>query len=111
MFYENSCRPKGQISDYRLDDILKVKSLNFYVRDLPLVSEESAMFQDLYAKLPKGLPYGVRTRVWKDFYPDVQFFGEMVGYTAVNEAGQAVETLVLFENFVMADVPWEEIVA
>ena len=111
MFYENSCRPKGQISDYRLDDILKAKSLNFYVSGLPLTSEQSSMFQELYAKLPKGLPYGIRTRIWEDFYHDLPFFGEMVGYTTVNEAGQAVESLILFENFVMADVPWDEIVS
>lgn len=114
MFYGydgDVCRPGGQISDYRLDDVMKAKSINFYVTDVPLILSEASMQINLTQQLPVGLPYGVRTRVWKNFYPDVPFFGEMIGYNTLNEQGQSVETLIPYADFVMADVPWEDIIA
>lgn len=114
MFYGydgDVCRPGGQISDYRLDCPMKAKSINFYVQDVPLVSDEAAMVQTLHAALPKGLPYGVRTRVWSTFYPDTAFLGEMVSYSTYNEMGQAVETMIPYDSFDMTTVPWEDIIA
>lgn len=105
------CRPGGKISDYRLDDVMKAKSINFYVTDVPLILDEAIKQNALIMALPKGLPYGVRTRVWSNFYPDVAFLGEMVSYTTINELGQSVETMIPYADFVMADVPWEDIVA
>lgn len=113
MFYgfDSEYKSGGMISDYRLDDVLKAKSINFYVQDVPLILAEATMQNNLIFKLPKGLPYGVRTRVWSQFYPDTQFLGEMVSYTTVNELGQAVEHMIPYADFNMAAVPWDEIVA
>ncbi|WYN05133.1 hypothetical protein ISREJYDI_CDS0172 [Pseudomonas phage UNO-G1W1] len=114
MFYGydgDVCRPGGMISDYRLDCPMKAKSINFYVQDVPLVLDEATKFNTLTMKLPRGLPYGVRTRVWSNFYPDVAFLGEMVSYTTLNELGQSVETMIPYAEFDMSTVPWEDIVA
>lgn len=112
MFYGNDCyRAGGMIADYRLDCPMKQKSIDFYVQDVPLVYDEAAMLQTLYAALPKGLPYGIRVRKWSDFYPDAPWVGELVGYTTVNDLGEAVVTFFAYDNFVMADTPWEDIVA
>lgn len=113
MFYGFDCdyRPGGMISDYRLDDVMKAKSINFYVQDVPMVLAEASMHNNLIFALPVGLPYGVRTRVWSEFYPDVQFLGEMVGYSTYNDLGQAVEHMIPYADFNMKAVPWDDIVA
>lgn len=114
MFYgydPTAYRSGGMISDYRLDDVMKAKSINFYVKDVPMVLAEATMHNNLVFALPKGLPYGVRTRVWSEFYPDVQFLGEMVGYSLYNELGQAVEHLIPYADFNMKAVPWDDIIA
>jgi hypothetical protein len=110
MFYD-CYRNDGMISDYRLDCVMKAKSINFYVKDVPMVLEEAVKHNTLLFTLPLGLPYGVRTRVWSQFYPDVQFFGEMVGYTTIGELGESVEHLIPYEDFNMKAVPWDEIIA
>lgn len=111
MFYGcDVTRPTGQISDYRLDCPMKAKSIDFYVQDVPLVTDEAAMLQTLWAALPKGLPYGIRTRVWKTFFPQTAFMGEMVAYTTIDERGEATVTFFAYDDFVMADVPWEDII-
>lgn len=106
-----SCRPIGQISDYRLDDVMKAKSINFYVQDVPLVLAEASMFNTLTFALPRGLPYGVRTRVWSNWFPDTQWTGEMVGYSTYNDLGEAVEHLIPYAEFNMVAVPWDDIIA
>lgn len=106
-----SCRPIGQISDYSLAEPMKAKSINFYVQDVPLVLAEATKFNELTFALPRGLPYGVRTRVWSNFYPDVQFFGEMVSYSTYNDLGQAVEHMIPYADFNMKAVPWDDIIA
>ena len=113
MFYGFDCdhRQGGMISDYRLDDVLKAKSINFYVQDVPLILSEATMQNNLVFALPKGLPYGVRTRVWSQFFPDTQFLGEMVSYSTYNELGQAVEHMIPYADFNMVAVPWDEIIA
>lgn len=112
MFYGyDGPRAGGVISDYRLDDVLKAKSINFYVTDVPLILDEAIKQSNLIAALPKGLPYGVRTRVWSAFYPDTAFLGEMVSYSTYNDLGQSVEHMIPYADFNMAAVPWDEIIA
>lgn len=114
MFYGydgDVCRPGGQISDYRLDCPMKAKSINFYVQDVPLVLDEATKFNTLTMSLPKGLPYGVRTRVWGKFFPDTAFLGEMVSYNVLDESGASVEVMFPYASFDMKAVPWEDIIA
>uniref|UniRef100_A0AAU6VY05 Uncharacterized protein n=2 Tax=unclassified bacterial viruses TaxID=12333 RepID=A0AAU6VY05_9VIRU len=101
----------GMISDYRLDFPMKQKSINFYVQDVPMILAESVMHNKLLFALPMGFPYGVRTRVWSQFYPDVQWLGEMVSYSTLNELGQAVEHMIPYAEFNMKAVPWDDIIA
>lgn len=114
MFYgydSDVCRPGGMISDYRLDDVMKAKSINFYVQDLPMILAESVMHNTILFKLPIGLPYGVRTRIWSQFFPDVPFDGEVVSYSTYNDLGEAVEHMVPYADFNMSAVPWDDIIA
>jgi hypothetical protein len=90
---------------------MKQKSIDFYVQDVPLMADEAQKLRTLTAALPKGLPYGVRTRVWSTFFPHVAFMGEMVAYTTIDEQGQSTVTFFAYDDFVMADVPWEDIIA
>lgn len=109
--YGNQYRRIGQISDYSYCPVMKAKSINFYVKDVPLILSEASKLQTLLGKLPVGLPHGVRTRVWSEFYPDTQFLGEFVSYSIYNELGEAVEVMFKYDDFVMADVPWDDLVA
>lgn len=114
MFYTPDCNPfrtVGQISDYSYCPVMKAKSINFYVKDVPMILAEASMHNTLMLSLPVGLPYGVRTRVWSQFFPDTQFLGEMVGYSIYNELGEAVEVLVPYAQFNMKAVPWDDIIA
>jgi hypothetical protein len=72
---------------------------------------EAVMHNDLIFALPVGFPYGVRTRVWKEYYPDAPFDGEMVSYVVYNDLGQAVEELIPYASFDMKTVPWDDIIA
>lgn len=104
-------RRTGQIADYSYCPVMKAKSINFYVKDVPLILDEAVKLNKLTGSLPVGLPYGVRTRVWSEFFPETQFLGEFVSYSIYNEIGEAVEVMFQYDKFVMADVPWEDIVA
>ena len=104
-------RPIGQISDYSYCPVMKAKSINFYVKDVPLILEEAVKLNELTLKLPVGLPYGVRTRVWSQFFPDTVFLGEFVSYGVWNELGEAVEVMIPYADFDMKTVPWEDIIA
>lgn len=110
MFYD-CYRNDGMISDYRLDCVMKAKSINFYVEDLPMVLEEAVKHNTLLFALPLGLPYGVRTRVWSQWFPDFPFPGETVSYSTYNDLGEAVETFFAYDAFDMNGVPWEEVIA
>lgn len=102
----------GVIADYRLDCPMKQKSINFYVEGVPLSEDEDAAFQQLTILLPRGLPYGIRIRVWQDFFRDIVMPSEiMVGYSVTDELGGSVEIVQPLETFVMADVPWADIIA
>ena len=104
-------RPIGQISDYSYCPVMKAKSINFYVKDVPLILDESVKLNKLLLSLPVGLPYGVRTRVWSQFFSDTQFYGEWVSYSVYNELGEAVEVMVPYDAFDMKTVPWDDIIA
>lgn len=104
-------RPLGQISDYSYYPVMKAKSINFYVKDVPLILYESVKLNKLLLSLPVGLPYGVRTRVWDQFFPDTAFLGEFVSYGVYNELGEAVEVMVPYASFDMKTVPWDDIIA
>lgn len=101
----------GSITDYNLACPLKAKSVNFYVEDVPLVDFEAEMLRALMKALPVGVPYGVRTRKWSDWYPDTPFLGEMVSYTTYNDLGQAVEHMIPYADFNMVAVPWDDLVS
>lgn len=114
MFYTPDCNPFrtiGQISDYSYCPVMKAKSINFYVKDVPMILAEASMHNTLMLSLPVGLPYGVRTRVWSQFFPDINFVGEMVGYSVYNELGEAMELLFPYASFDMKTVPWDDIIA
>jgi hypothetical protein len=103
--------PGGSISDYNLDNPIKAKSINFYVQDVPLLADEAAKQVALLLALPQGVPYGVRTRKWSEWYPDAPFDGEIVSYSTYNDLGQAVEHMIPYDDFNMVAVPWEDIIA
>ncbi len=105
------CREGGQIADYRLDFVMKQKSINFYVKDVPMILSEALKFNELTGKTPRGLPYGVRARVWSDFFPEFPFPGETVSYSVYNELGEAVEIMTAYEAFDMNTVPWDDVIA
>lgn len=101
----------GMMTDYRLDAPMKQKSINFYVQDIPMILSEATKHNNLIFALPKGFPYGVRTRVWSQFFPDTAFLGEMVSYSVYDESGAAVEVMVPYASFDMKTVPWDDIIA
>lgn len=106
-----TCRQVGQISDYSYCPVMKAKSINFYVKDVPLILDEAVKLNKLLLSLPVGLPYGVRTRVWDVFFPDTAFLGEFVSYSVYNELGEAVEVMIPYADFDMKAVPWDDIIA
>ncbi|UAV84678.1 hypothetical protein PHB09_183 [Pseudomonas phage PHB09] len=105
------CRPLGQVSDYSYCPIMKAKSINFYVADIPMILSEAVKYNKLILSLPVGVPYGVRTRVWDIFFPEIPYTGEVVSYNVYNELGEAEEIFFDFDSFDMALVPWEDIIA
>lgn len=113
MFYTDcqAQRPIGQISDYSYCPVMKAKSINFYVQDVPMILSEAVKYNELVLSLPVGLPYGVRTRVWNTFFPEIPFTGEVISYSVYNELGEAVELFFDFAAFDMKTVPWEDIIA
>lgn len=112
MYYGFDCFGPGAVPmDYNLDCPIKAKSINFYVQDLPLIAPEAEMSRTLILSLPQGVPYGVRTRKWSEWYPDVTFLGEIVSYSTYNDLGQAVEHMIPYADFNMKAVPWEDIIA
>jgi hypothetical protein len=104
-------RPGGKVSDYSLAEPIKSRSLNFYVQDLPMILAEATMHNALVFKLPVGLPYGVRVRVWSQWFPDTAFLGEMVSYSIYDESGAAVEVMAAYADFDVNTVPWLDIIA
>ena len=104
-------RPAGRIADYSYCPVMKAKSINFYVTDVPMILDEAVMHNTLILSLPVGLPYGIRTRVWSQFFPDTPFAGEVVSYSTYSDLGEAVEHMVPYADFNMATVPWDDIIA
>ncbi|UAV89882.1 hypothetical protein REC_12 [Pseudomonas phage REC] len=112
MFYTPDVyRPIGQIADYSYCPVMKAKSINFYVQDVPLILSEASKYNTLLLSIPMGLPYGIRTRVWSEWFPEIPFTGEVISYSTYNDLGEAVETFFDYAAFDMALVPWEDIIA
>ncbi|UAV89613.1 hypothetical protein [Pseudomonas phage COT4] len=112
MFYTPDVyRPIGQIADYSYCPVMKAKSINFYVQDVPMILSEASKYNTLLLSIPMGLPYGIRTRVWSEWFPDTPFLGEMVSYGIYNELGGADEVMFPYDAFHMSDVPWDDIIA
>lgn len=101
----------GDISDYRLDILVKQKSVNLYVEDSPLSPTDVAIHSQLLAQLPKGYLYGVRVRIWRQWHPLVAYPGPTVTYSVYNELGEAVEVSSVYDDFDMSTVPWEDVIA
>lgn len=111
-YYPHQCRGLlGKIADYSLVEPMKQKSINLYVPSMPLTLEEHLVNQHLVKNLPKGLPYGVRVRVWDLFFPNFPYTGMRVGYSVYNAMGEALEVLADLAAFDMKSVPWEDIIA
>lgn len=106
-----TCRQVGQISDYSYCPVMKAKSINFYVKDVPLILDEAIKYNELVLSLPVGLPYGVRTRIWSVFFPEIPYTGEVVSYSVYNDLGEAVELFFDFASFDMKTAPWDDIIA
>lgn len=117
MFYDEyhpyNCRNLlGKIADYSLVEPMKQKCINLYVPSVPLTIEEELYNRFLVNSLPKGLPYGVRVRIWDLFHPNMPYTGMKVSYSVFSGgSGEAVEIVFEPGAFRMADVPWEDIIA
>ena len=85
------------------------KSLNVYFERFPLDLADAVLVQSVRNRLPPGTNTLVRPRLWESFY-DVMYFGVMVGYDVIGEHGGKIEVLTPYEDFNMADVPWEEVI-
>lgn len=111
MFNDYSCRPLGVVADYSLVFPMKQKCINFYVVALPMILSEEIELDSIMTKIPVGVPYGIRTRVWGVWFPEVPYTEPMVSYSVYNELGQAVEVMFTLEEFDITAVPWEDIIA
>lgn len=111
MFYTHDCyRPGGKVSDYSLAEPLKNKSIDFYVEDVPMILAEAMLHNSLFQKLPVGLPYGIRVRVWSKFY-DTPFDGIKVAYNTYSDLGESVTNMFPADTFDMTTVPWADVIA
>lgn len=84
------------------------KVINLYVQNESLDPTERAAFDDLVSQLPPPMEHGIRTRVWKFWYPDVPYPGLTVGLRDVTVAASN-EVLIPYLTFNMANVPWDKL--
>ncbi|QYW06699.1 hypothetical protein uav_168 [Pseudomonas phage UAVern] len=82
--------------------------INLYVQDPVCTPEERAAFSALVLQLPPPMQHGVRTRVWRFFYPDAPYPGLTVGMRDVTVTASN-EVLVPYDTFDMNSVPWDKL--
>jgi len=82
--------------------------INLYVENPECTDAERSAFSALVLQLPPPMQHGIRTRVWRFFYPDVPYPGLTVGMRDVTVTASN-EVLVPYDDFVMANVPWDKL--
>lgn len=82
--------------------------INLYVEAESLSPTERAAYDALLFQLPPPEQHGIRTRVWKFWYPDAPYPGLTVGMRDVTVSASN-EILVPYDDFVMANVPWDKL--
>lgn len=112
-YYPRNCRNLlGKIADYSLVYPMKQKCINMYVPAMPLTLPEQLMNNKLMEGVPRGLPYGIRVRVWDIFFPNLPYTGVKVSYSIYTDtSGQAEELMFDYDAFDIKQVPWEDIIA
>lgn len=82
--------------------------INLYVEN-PVVSDtELAAWYSLLQQLPPPEQHGIRTRVWRFFYPDTPYPGLTVGMRDVTVSASN-EVLIPYDTFDINNVPWEKL--
>lgn len=82
--------------------------INLYVENPVLSDTELTAWYSLLQQLPPPEQHGVRTRVWRFFYPLVDYPGLTVGMRDVTVAA-STEVLVPLASFDINNVPWEKL--
>lgn len=82
--------------------------INLYVEDVVCTDAERSAFSALVLQLPPPMQHGIRTRVWRFFYPLVDYPGLTVGMRDVTVAASN-EILIAYDDFVINNVPWEKL--
>lgn len=82
--------------------------INLYVEAESLSQPERAAFSALVLQLPPPMQHGIRTRVWRFWYPDVPYPGLTVGMRDVTVAASN-EVLIPYASFDMNAVPWDKL--
>lgn len=82
--------------------------INLYVENPVCTQEERAAYSQLVLQLPPPMQHGVRTRVWRFFYPDAPYPGLTVGMRDVTVVASN-EVLIPFDTFDMNAVPWDKL--
>lgn len=82
--------------------------INLYVEDIVCTDTERSAFSALVLQLPPPMQHGIRTRVWKHWYPDAPYPGLTVGMRDVTVVASN-EVLIPYAIFDMASVPWDKL--
>lgn len=82
--------------------------INLYVENDALTDEERAAYDQLADSLPPPMQHGIRTRVWRFWYPSVPYPGLTVGMRDVTVTASN-EVLIPYSTFDMNSVPWEKL--
>lgn len=82
--------------------------INLYVENGVVSPLERIALDTLLQQLPPPEQHGIRTRVWRFWYPDVPYPGLTVGMRDVTVAASN-EILIPYEDFNMSNVPWDKL--
>lgn len=82
--------------------------INMYVEHEALSVAERAAFSALVLQLPPPMQHGIRTRVWRFFYPSAPYPGIMIGMRDITVI-ESSEILIPYDQFEMGNVPWSKI--
>ena len=82
--------------------------INLYVNNNPQTAQERQAFFDLAKALPPPMKHGVRVRLWEQWYPEAPYPGLTVGMRDVTVTASN-ELLIPYDDFVMANVPWDKL--